>query len=183
MDIKTVNIDDDNYPEHLRSIPKAPETLYYIGDIKLIEHPLIAIVGTRRCSTYGRWAAEGIAYRIASCGISVVSGMAEGIDSAAHRGCIKAGTPTVAVLGTGIDICFPKSNLELYRRIAEDGLIEHAGYCGHYYGTPKAFVEEKLNAGKDVIPANQVNYSALYIANPTKIANPSDITAMVNKEN
>ena len=123
MEIITINRDDAAYPEHLREIPRAPEKLYYIGNIGLIEHPLIAIVGTRRCSTYGKWAAEGIASRVAACGISVVSGMAEGIDSAAHRWCIKAGTPTVAVLGTGIDICFPKSNLQLYRRIAEDGLI------------------------------------------------------------
>lgn len=140
MDIKTINIDDGNYPEHLRNIPKAPETLYYIGDIKLIEHPLIAIVGTRRCSTYGRWAAEGIALRIAACGISVVSGMAEGIDSAAHKGCIKAGTPTVAVLGTGIDVCFPKSNLDLYRRIAEDGLIL-SEYPPGQLGAPWMFPE------------------------------------------
>ena len=123
MDIRTIDIDDREYPEHLRNIPGPPELLYYIGNIKLIEHPLIAIVGTRRCSPYGKWAAEGIAARVAACGISVVSGMAEGIDSAAHKGCIKAGTPTVAVLGTGIDVCFPKSNLDLYRRIAEDGLI------------------------------------------------------------
>ena len=123
MDIRTIKITDEAYPEHLRSIPRAPEIMYYIGNIGLIEHPLIAIVGTRRCSAYGRWAAEGIASRVAACGIPVVSGMAEGIDSAAHIGCIKAGIPTVAVLGTGIDICFPKSNLDLYRRIAEDGLI------------------------------------------------------------
>ena len=140
MDIKTVNIDDGDYPEHLRSIPRAPETLYYIGNIRLIEHPLIAIVGTRRCSTYGKWAAEGIASRIAACGISVVSGMAEGIDSAAHKGCIKAGTPTVAVLGTGIDVCFPKSNLELYRRIAEDGLIL-SEYPPGQMGAPWMFPE------------------------------------------
>jgi len=123
MDINCLKIEDEMYPEHLRSINRAPQQLYYIGNIRLIEYPLVAIVGTRRCSTYGRWAAEGIAFRVASCGIPVVSGMAEGIDSAAHKGCIKAGTPTVAVLGTGIDICFPKSNLDLYRRIAEDGLI------------------------------------------------------------
>ena len=123
MDINTLRIEDAEYPEHLRGIPDAPELLYYIGSIRLIEHPLIAIVGTRRCSAYGKWAAEGIASRVAACGIPVVSGMAEGIDSAAHAGCIKSGTPTVAVLGTGIDICFPKSNLSLYRRIAEDGLI------------------------------------------------------------
>ena len=123
MEIKELWIDDEAYPEHLRNIKDPPKHLYYIGDIELIKDPLIAVVGTRRCSAYGRWAAENIASRIAGCGIPVVSGMAEGIDSAGHRGCIKAGTPTVAVLGTGVDVCFPKSNLELYKRIAKDGLL------------------------------------------------------------
>ncbi len=111
------------YPEHLKSIPDAPEKLYYSGDIGLIEHPLIAIVGTRRCSPYGRWAAEKISEKIARCGVSVVSGMASGIDTAAHRGCIKGGMPTIAVLGTGVDICFPASNRQLYERIAAEGLL------------------------------------------------------------
>lgn len=118
-----VRIDDADYPTHLRSIKDAPEMMYYIGDISLIRYPLIAIVGTRRCSPYGRWAAREIASRVARCGVPVISGMAEGIDSAAHWGCLDTGTPTVAVLGTGIDVVFPKSNVELYRRISENGLI------------------------------------------------------------
>ena len=118
-----MTMESPEYPEHLKSIPDAPEKLYYSGDIGLIEHPLIAIVGTRRCSPYGRWAAEKISEKIARCGVSVVSGMASGIDTAAHRGCIKGGMPTIAVLGTGVDICFPASNRQLYERIAAEGLL------------------------------------------------------------
>ena len=123
MKIETMTMESQEYPEHLKSIPDAPEKLYYSGDIGLIEHPLIAVVGTRRCSPYGRWAAEKISEKIARCGVSVVSGMASGIDTAAHRGCIKGGMPTIAVLGTGVDICFPASNRQLYERIAAEGLL------------------------------------------------------------
>ncbi len=123
MKIEIITKDSPEYPEHLKSIPDAPERLYFSGDIRLIEHPLIAIVGTRRCSPYGRWAADKIAERIARCGVSVVSGMASGIDTAAHKGCIKGGMPTIAVLGTGVDICFPASNRQLHERIAAEGLL------------------------------------------------------------
>ena len=76
--IRQLRIDDADYPVHLRSISKAPQLLYYIGDISLISTPLIGIVGTRRGSPYGRWAAKEIASAVARCGIPVVSGMAEG---------------------------------------------------------------------------------------------------------
>ena len=123
LDIRTITKDSPEFPEHLKSIPDAPALLYYAGDISLVQHPLIAIVGTRRCSPYGRWAAQSIAEKVARSGVSVVSGMAYGIDTAAHKGCIKGGMPTVAVLGTGIDICFPSSNQDLYEKIAAEGLL------------------------------------------------------------
>ena len=123
MDIRVLRIDDADYPAHLRSIPDPPEKLYYSGDIGLIRFPGIAVVGTRRSSPYGRWAARCIAKRVARCGVPVISGMAEGIDSAAHWGCMEEGTGTVAVFGTGVDICFPASNEKLYAKILESGLM------------------------------------------------------------
>lgn len=123
MDIKILTTDMDEYPQHLRAIPDAPKRLFYIGDISLIKNPLIAMVGTRRASPYGRWAAKEIAGRIAACGIPIVSGMAEGIDAECHKACLRKGTPTVAVLGTGIDVPFPKSNKDLYTEITQKGLI------------------------------------------------------------
>ena len=116
-------IEDKEYPEHLKNIEDPPQMLYYTGDISLIKYPLVGIVGTRRCSQYGRWAASEIAKKVAGCGISVVSGMAEGIDSASHWGCISMDVPTVAVFGTGVDVCFPSCNQKLYQRIQKDGLI------------------------------------------------------------
>lgn len=131
MNINVLTKDMDAYPQHLRNIPDAPELLYYIGDLSLIQNPIYAIVGTRRTSPYGRWAATEISKRIASCGIPIVSGMAEGIDSCAHRGCLDVGTPTVAVLGTGIDVPFPRSNMHLYDEIAKNGLILSEYEPGH----------------------------------------------------
>ncbi len=123
MEYKTLSKDMKEYPNHLKMISDAPELLYYIGNISLIQSPLVAMVGTRRASSYGKWVTGEIAKRIASCGIPIVSGMAYGIDTCAHKACLKVGTPTVAVLGTGIDIPYPASNRELYYEIAEKGLI------------------------------------------------------------
>ena len=121
--IEIVTINDEIYPDHLKQIKRPPQKLYCIGNMELLREPGVAIVGTRRCSPYGRWAAYEIGKEIASCGVSVISGMAEGIDSRGHLGCLDANGNTIAVLGTGIDICFPRSNKQLYERIASEGLI------------------------------------------------------------
>ena len=131
-EIIQISTDDQRFPEHLRKIPDPPRLLYCIGNVDLMRVPGIAIVGTRRCSPYGRWAAGEIAKRISAAGVTVISGMAEGIDSAGHWGCLAMDrdygpenptAKTIAVLGTGIDVCFPKSNAKLYKTIAEKGLI------------------------------------------------------------
>lgn len=119
---KALHITDEAYPGHLASIPDPPPLLWYKGDLSVIERPGIAIVGTRRCSPYGRWVADELGKRIARCGCNVISGMAEGIDSAGHKGCIAAGGKTAAVFGTGIDICFPRSNQKLYEELQKDHL-------------------------------------------------------------
>jgi len=123
FDIKIITMDSPEYPKHLKNIPEPPEKLYCIGNLDLIQAPGIAMVGTRRASPYGKWAAYEIAKKIAACGIPIVSGMASGIDTKSHRGCLDKGTGTVAVLGTGIDVPFPESNRGLYDEIAGKGLI------------------------------------------------------------
>jgi DNA processing protein len=117
-----LSYDNPGYPGWLKEIVNPPMVLYLKGRIELLHAPGIAIVGTRRSSQYGRWAAYEIAARIAACGVPVISGMAEGIDSAAHLGCLSKGTGTIAVFGTGIDLCFPASNRNLCRQIREEGL-------------------------------------------------------------
>lgn len=122
-EITKIDFTDEMYPEKLRKIYDPPTELYLIGDVSLLNRKSIAIVGSRRCSEYGKIVATKIGSRAAALGITVVSGMASGIDSFGHKGALKAGGDTVAVLGCGIDICYPKSNYKLYEEIAENGLI------------------------------------------------------------
>jgi DNA processing protein len=85
--------------------------------------PCVAVVGSRRATDYGRWVACNLARKLSERGVVVVSGMAEGIDSFAHRGALEGPTPTVAVMGNGLDVCFPAMNEALRGRIAERGLL------------------------------------------------------------
>jgi len=123
MNYNYITIDDQLYPAHLKNIENPPKKLYYIGDLSLIKTPCIAMVGTRRASPYGKWAAYEIAKKIAECGIPVVSGMASGIDTQSHLGCLSKGMGTIAVVGTGVDVVYPKSNQKLYEEICRNGLV------------------------------------------------------------
>ncbi|MDR0853003.1 MAG: DNA-processing protein DprA [Clostridiales Family XIII bacterium] len=118
-----IDIDDADYPILLRLISDPPTRLYYSGNLELLKSPTVAIVGSRKSTEYGSWAARTIAKRLSDYGISVVSGMAEGIDSRAHEGAISGQTPTIAVFGSSLDICFPRFNKGLMKQIEETGLI------------------------------------------------------------
>jgi DNA processing protein len=111
------------YPALLDEIYDPPLVLYARGDPKVLEAPALAIVGTRRPTPYGLQMAEGLACDLARRGILVVSGLARGIDAAAHRGCLEAGGRTVAVLGNGIDVVYPGEHRQLTERIRENGLL------------------------------------------------------------
>jgi len=115
--------EDPGYPLLLTLIPDPPEQLYYDGDPEILTLPKIAIVGSRSSTEYGRWAAYTIAKRLSEYGVCVVSGMAEGIDTWAHKGALAGGTPTIAVFGSGLDFCFPRSNLGLMQEIKKTGLL------------------------------------------------------------
>ncbi len=113
---------DDAYPKLLRQIHDPPIGLYRRGPYAF-EHPCIAIVGSRRATLYGQAVARKLGTALAERGFCVVSGLARGIDTAAHEGALIAGGRTAAVLGNGLDIIYPPENLELYRRIAETGAV------------------------------------------------------------
>jgi len=117
-----IGIDSEEYPSWLKSISDPPLCLFVKGDKSLLMRQGIAVVGTRRCSPYGRWAAQEIAKKLAMADITVISGMAEGIDAAAHNSCLCSHGKTIAVFGTGIDICFPVSNEKLFKEINDKGL-------------------------------------------------------------
>ncbi|MGI8786715.1 MAG: DNA-processing protein DprA [Pyrinomonadaceae bacterium] len=115
-------LDDGSYPYLLREIADPPITLYVKGDWQsCFDAPCVAVVGSRRCSTYGANASEMLARDLATNGICIVSGLARGIDSAAHRGAIAAKGKTIAVLGTGIDQVYPKDNARLVDEILASG--------------------------------------------------------------
>jgi DNA processing protein len=114
--------DDDDYPRLLREISDPPIGLYRLG-AESFAAPNIAIVGSRRTTLYGLTVARKIAGELARLGFCVVSGLARGIDTAAHEGALDAGGRTIAVLGTGLDLVYPPENLGLFRRIAETGAV------------------------------------------------------------
>ena len=120
---RTVTVLDDEYPPLLRELPDPPLALHYAGDLSLLTRHSIAIVGSRRASPYAVNAAAHLTRDLVSCGLTIVSGLARGVDSAAHHAALEAGGKTVAVLGTGIDVIYPRSNRRLFQRIAEHGLI------------------------------------------------------------
>ncbi|HEX8617001.1 MAG TPA: DNA-processing protein DprA, partial [Thermoanaerobaculia bacterium] len=120
---RVVTVLDDEYPRMLREIHDPPLVLHYEGDLSLLATPCVAIVGSRRASPYAVNVAEHLARKLAPAGLTIVSGLARGVDSAAHHAALDAGGKTIAVLGTGIDIIYPRSNARLFRTIAERGLI------------------------------------------------------------
>ena len=123
MEYRTIRNGDAAYPPQLATIKEPPGLLYCAGDPAVLSTPCIAIVGTRKASPYGAWCAYELGKRAASYGLSVVSGMASGIDANAHKGALEGGGRTIAVLGSGIDVCYPPSNRALYEAIPEKGAL------------------------------------------------------------
>jgi DNA processing protein len=118
-----ITLGDAGYPALLRQIIDPPLALHVRGNPALLSRPSVAIVGSRRASPYAINAAQHLARQIAPSGLVVVSGLARGVDAAAHEAALEAGGTTIAVLGTGIDLVYPRSNARLFRRIEKDGLI------------------------------------------------------------
>ncbi|ASG27769.1 DNA-processing protein DprA [Fusobacterium polymorphum] len=117
-------IEDDIYPQCLKEISNPPLKLYYKGNLDLLkDERLIAVVGTRNPSSYGKLCCEYMVKKMTSANITIVSGFAKGIDSIAHKTSLLAGGKTIAVIASGLDIVYPASNLSLYREIEEKGLI------------------------------------------------------------
>ena len=119
--------DSNEYPRLLLEIASPPPVLYYRGVVNEKENqgskPLVGIVGTRSPSEYGKRWTRKISMALARNGFTVVSGMAEGIDTEAHQGCLDAGGRTIAVLGTGVDVVYPPRNQKLYEQILQQGLV------------------------------------------------------------
>ena len=118
-----LTLDHPAYPEDLRQIADRPFLLYAIGRIELLAGPAVAIVGSRNASLQGIGNAGNFGYALSDAGMTIVSGMALGIDAAAHEGGLRGAASTIAVIGTGADRIYPRRNEKLARRIAEEGCI------------------------------------------------------------
>ncbi len=118
-----ITLDDERYPESLAEIASPPPLLFAFGDINLLKMPKIAIVGTRNPSQHGIENSAAFARDLANNGLAVVSGMAGGVDHYAHKGVLNAKGATIGVLGTGIDLIYPKSNRVLFQQMYNSGLL------------------------------------------------------------
>ena len=114
---------EPDYPECLMALPDPPRTLWARGDLALLERPCVAIVGTRRATAYGERVTREIARTLARAGACVVSGLARGIDACAHRGALEVNGATCAVLGTGLDVVYPKAHEALQSDVGSRGLL------------------------------------------------------------
>ncbi|TWU17407.1 hypothetical protein Pla52o_52110 [Novipirellula galeiformis] len=136
-DVAIVSADDDDYPPSLFDLPDAPPILFVHGEILANDELAVAIVGTRHATTYGLKQAERFGYAMARAGVTVVSGMARGIDSAAHEGALNGGGRTIAVLGSGLAEIYPSEHKPLAEKIAANGAVisEYAPHTKPHAGT------------------------------------------------
>ena len=118
-----VTLADEHYPRALLETPDPPPVLYALGRTELLQRPSLAIVGSRNATAQGEHNAESFAKALSNAGLTIVSGLAIGIDAAAHRGALAGASSTIAVLGTGIDVVYPRRNAELAAAIAKRGLL------------------------------------------------------------
>lgn len=121
--IQIITSGDARYPALLKETKGYPDILYYIGNLDFMKKRKAAVVGSRKTTPYGRKTASSMAERISSEDICVVSGMAYGIDSCAHSGALKGSGSTMAVLGCGVDVCYPAFHAELKQKIEEKGIV------------------------------------------------------------
>ena len=121
--VQVLTWDDAAYPSNLRKVYNAPPLLYVRGSIEKRDEWAVAVVGTRRASVYGKEAARMVSRGLAQAGVTIVSGLARGIDTVAHQACLEAGGRTLAVLGCGVDVTYPASNARLADEIVERGAL------------------------------------------------------------
>ena len=130
--IRFITRSDPEFPMRLRTITHAPYYLYYTGKLPADDVPSLAVIGARNCSIYGQQIAERFSKMLAASGIQIISGMARGIDGYAHKGALDGNGYTCAVLGFGMDICYPKEHTLLKEKIAGNGGL----ICEYSMGTP-----------------------------------------------
>lgn len=121
--IRMITIEDTVYPKRLKNIYDRPVCLYVKGRLPAEDRASVAVIGARVCTEYGRQTAYNIGRQLSLCGINVISGLARGIDGAAHTGALSCEGETFGILAGGCDVCYPRENIGIYERISETGGI------------------------------------------------------------
>lgn len=121
--IRIVKISDKEYPANLKEIHNPPQILYVRGNLKPEDDISVAIVGARRCSEYGKRVTRKLASGIAEAKVTIISGLALGLDTIAHEEAVKKGSRTIAVLANGLDTVYPQANWELAEKISQNGAL------------------------------------------------------------
>ena len=148
LDGKLVHWDEPDYPRRLLEIFDPPPLLYVRGDPSVLKRHALAMVGTRRPTPYGNLMAERIARDLAQRGLVIVSGLARGIDSSAHKGALSATNgATVGVLGTGLDVIYPKENRKLFAQVIERGALITEFQLGCYPAPENFPIRNRIVAG------------------------------------
>lgn len=145
--IKSVNYTDKEFPQRLKGISNMPLVLFYKGDISLLDSECtVGIVGSRRCTAEGEKACSMIAGEVAKAGAVVISGLAQGVDSIAHKSCVEAGGRTVAFLGVPMDEYFPKTNKNFQDKLCREHLVVSEYYCTYPYYSANFIYRNRLIA-------------------------------------
>ena len=144
---RVVHWDEPEYPQTLLQIYDPPVVLYVRGDASILNAPSLSIVGTRRPTVYGTQMAERMGRDLAKRGLAMVSGLARGIDAIAHEGATSVGGRAIGVLGTGIDVCYPKENKKLYEKVLERGAIISEFPTGSHPAPENFPVRNRIIAG------------------------------------
>lgn len=141
--IEIINIFDKYYPKNLKKIYDPPIMIYLKGNKKILNNKSIAIIGCRDCSEYGEKAAKYFAYNLSKYNLNIISGLAKGIDAYAHIGSLKASQKTIAVVGTGLDIIYPKENKKIEDQIIKTGGAIISEYVVRNKARKKKFSSKK----------------------------------------
>ena len=151
--IKSVNCSDVEFPRRLKEIPNAPVVLFYKGDLSLLDAECtVGIVGSRRCNAEGEKACSMISGDVAKAGAVVISGLAQGVDSIAHKSCVAAGGRTVAFLGTPLDEYFPKTNRTFQDKLCAEHLVVSEYHCTYpYYSANFIFRNRLIASASDAL--------------------------------
>ncbi|GMT41897.1 MAG: DNA polymerase [bacterium] len=123
LKVRIITALDEGYPQNLKTLHASPPLLYVAGEIMETDAIAVGVVGTRRPTAYGRISTENLSAMLAAMGFTIVSGLARGVDSFAHRAALEAGGRTIAVLGCGLDLCYPPENRGLSEKIRENGAV------------------------------------------------------------